>query len=69
MQNIFTIRFNEALKNSGMKQTELARRVNVSKQTITDYKSGKALPSIQTLKLLAKNLDCSTDFLLGLSDI
>ncbi len=69
MQDIFTIRFNEALKNSGMKQTELAKSINVSKQTITDYKTGKSFPSVQTLRLLAKSLDCSTDFLLGLADI
>ena len=42
----FKERFNEALGYSYVKQTELARAANVSKQCISDYKSGKSVPSI-----------------------
>lgn len=68
MQNIFTLRFNEALKNSAISQTELAKNVGVSKQCISDYKSGKSFPSIQTLKLLCIQLDVSANYLLGMED-
>lgn len=69
MKDIFTERFNEALKMTKNSQVQIAKSANVSKQCISDYKSGKAFPSIQTLRLLCKSLDVSADFLLGLDDI
>ncbi len=62
----FTERFNEVLGYSYVKQTELAKAANVSKQCISDYKSGKSVPSIDTLYLICKYLDVSADYLLGL---
>ena len=64
----FIERFNEVLKISGKSQVQLAKEINVSKQCISDYKSGKSLPSLQTLYLICKNLDVTSDYLLGLSD-
>lgn len=64
----FQRRFNECLKYSKAKQTEIAQAANVSKQCISDYKSGKSVPSIDTLYLLCKFLDVSADYLLGLTD-
>ena len=64
----FRIRFCECLKYSDVKQTELAKAANVSKQCISDYKSGKSEPSIDTLYLLCRYLDVSADYLLGLED-
>ena len=62
----FTERFNEVLGYSYVKQTALAKAANVSKQCISDYKSGKSVPSIDTLYLICKFLDVSADYLLGL---
>lgn len=64
----FQARFNEALRYSDMKQTELAKAANVSKQCISDYKAGKSVPGIDTLVLLCRALDVSADYLLGLDD-
>ena len=64
----FTERFNELIKISGKTQVEIAKEANISKQCITDYKSGKSLPSLETLCLLCKCLDVSSDYLLGISD-
>ncbi len=64
----FQQRFNECLKYGNVKQVELAKASNVSKQCISDYKSGKSVPSIDTLFLICKFLDVSADFLLGLED-
>lgn len=64
----FQQRFNEILQYSNIKQTELAKAANVSKQCISDYKSGKSEPSIDTLFLLCKALDVSANYLLGLED-
>lgn len=70
MQSVtkFTERFNECLRYASVRQTELARAANVSKQCISDYKSGKSVPSIDTLFLLCRFLDVSADYLLGLED-
>ncbi len=51
-----------------VKQTELAAAANVSKQCISDYKAGKSVPSIDTLFLICRYLDVSSDYLLGLND-
>ena len=64
----FTERFNELLKISGKTQVEIAKEINVSKQCVTDYKSGKSYPSLETLCLICRCLDVSSDYLLGLSD-
>ncbi len=64
----FQERFNECLKYANVKQTDLARAANVSKQCISDYKSGKSVPSIDTLFLLCRYLEVSADYLLGLEE-
>ena len=64
----FQQRFNECLKYSDIKQTELAKAAHVSKQCISDYKSGKSVPSIDTLFLICKYLEVAADYLLGLED-
>ena len=66
---LFTERFNEVLKTSGVQQVDLAKYCNVSKQTISSYKSGDCYPSIETLYKICDFLDCSADYLLGLSDM
>ena len=60
---IFTKRFNEILKISGKTQVEIAKAIHVTKQCVTDYKTGKSVPSIETLYLLCKFLEVSADYL------
>ncbi len=64
----FTERFNEILKQSGKTQVEIANALNSTKQCVNDYKTGKSVPSIETLYSLCKFLDVSADYLLGLTD-
>lgn len=64
----FKDRFNEVLKTCGKSQVEIAKAIGVSKQCVTDYKSGRIAPSIDTLYTLCKFLDVSSDYLLGLTD-
>jgi DNA-binding XRE family transcriptional regulator len=64
----FTKRFNEVLQNSGKTQAEIARAIHVTKQCVTDYKTGKSVPSLETLFALCVYLEISSDYLLGLSD-
>ena len=64
----FTKRFNEVLKQSGKTQTEIAKALNITKQCVNDYKTGKSVPSIETLYALCRYLDVTADYLLGLTD-
>lgn len=68
MNEIFTERFNQVLKDGNVNQTNLAEQIGISKQCISDFKSGKSFPSIHTLKLICLHLEVSADYLLGLSD-
>ena len=68
MEDIFTMRFREALEQSGMTQQELANKTHMSKQCISDFKRGNAYPSLHTFRILCAALDVSADYLLGLED-
>lgn len=46
-------------------QQKLAEILNVSKQTVSGYETGYALPSVDTLIKLADFFGCTTDELLG----
>jgi len=69
MREIFVRRFVEALEKSGITQKELARRISVSEQAVSDYKKGDIVPSLDTFYLICSALDVSADFLLGFSEI
>ena len=60
----FQERFNECLQYAGVKQVDLARAANVSKQCVTDYKRGKSVPSIDTLYLICETADGGTSRLI-----
>ena len=64
----FTKRFNKVLKESGKTQVEIAKALNITKQCVNDYKTGKSVPSLETLYSLCKFLEVSADYLLGLTD-
>lgn len=65
----FTERFNELLQASEKTQAEIAKEIHVSKQCVSDYKSGKSLPTIETLYLICECLETTADYLLGLTDV
>lgn len=60
-------RLNCVLRNKHIKQRDLAARVYVEETCISKYICGRAYPSIPTLVLIAKTLNVSTDYLLGLT--
>lgn len=47
----------EAIKTSGLKQTEIAKKIGVSQQTISHYIKGDKMPSLDTLANLCVVLD------------
>ena len=50
----------------GMSQVELARRLGVTKQSVSNWENDNIQTSIEMLKKLADIFSVSTDYLLGL---
>lgn len=53
----------------GITQVELARRLGVAKQTVSNWENDNIQPSIEMLIRVAKFFHVSTDYLLGLEDM
>ena len=56
------------MKNSGLTTVEIAKRVGISPEMVTQYVTTKKLPKLDTFARLCKELDVSADYILGLSD-
>lgn len=52
----------------GMSQVELAKRLSVTKQTVSNWENDNIQPSIDMLERLADFFNVSTDYLLGRTD-
>ena len=59
-------RIKELRLERGLSPKELADKIGVATNTISQYESGKSKTSITVLANLAIALDTTTDFLLGL---
>ena len=66
---IFRERIIEALKQSKLKQKEIAERCGIHPSCITQYKNGESEPTLETLFNLCRVLDVTSDYLLGLTEI
>lgn len=55
-------------KNRKMTQTDLAKLINVSQQTITKWENNSAEPSGGAIKSLAKVFSVSSDYILGIEN-
>lgn len=49
-----------------LSQVELAKKLGVSKQSVSNWENDNIQPSIDMLVKIAKSLNVSTDYLLGL---
>ncbi len=61
-------RIREIREGRGMSQTELAQRCGLGEKGIWRYENGQGDPSADILTRIARELDISADYLLGLSD-
>ena len=57
----------QEIKACGLTQTEIANRLNVSKQTVSCYVHGKKMPALDTFANLCKILDIDALHVLGLA--
>ena len=68
LKEVFSKNLALAVNDSGLNYSDLAATLGISKATLTMYKHGKALPSLETFSALCDALGESADFLLGKRD-
>ena len=62
-------RINELRIACGWSQVEMAKRLNISKQTVSNWENENIQPSIEMLVRVARLFHVSTDYLLGLDGV
>ena len=55
--NAFTDNLKQLRQSRGLKQEELAEKLNVTRQTVSGWETGRRQPDLDTLKMLAEALD------------
>jgi transcriptional regulator with XRE-family HTH domain len=61
-------RIQELRGSLGWSQVELAKRLQISKQTVSNWENDNIQPSVDMLMRLSRLFGVSTDYLLGLED-
>lgn len=61
-------RLKEEIKSSGLTTVQIAEKVGVSPEMITQYTTTKKLPKLDTFAKLCKALDLSANYILGLEN-
>ena len=64
----FTERLKELRLEKQFTQRELAARLGLTANCVCEWEKGRSEPSIDSLKGLAACLECTVDYLLGISD-
>ena len=62
------INLQKAIRQSGMTQTELAKKLNIYKSAVGQYLSGRAMPALDTFANICKILDLDPAEILCLND-
>ena len=62
-------RIHELRTAHALSQTEFAKKLNVSKQSVSNWENGNIQPSIDMLLKIAQLFSVSTDYLLGLESV
>lgn len=65
----FPMRLKELMDEAEVKTPELAEKTKIDQSAIARFLKGERLPSAESLTILADFFRCSTDYLLGRSDV
>lgn len=65
MTDPFSIRLAEAIRASGLKKNEIAKRVGVTPGTVSGYLAGRMIPDRPVVLLLAQTLNVTPEGLTG----
>lgn len=55
--------------SQGLKQNEVAKKIGICRQALSNYESGRYMPTVDILLQLADLYGCTTDFLLGRDNV
>ncbi|UOE96047.1 helix-turn-helix transcriptional regulator [Alkalihalobacillus sp. LMS39] len=66
---MFNIRLKQRRQVKGLNQEEMAYKLGITRQGYGHYETGRNEPDAKTIKKIAEILDCTTDYLYGLSDV
>ena len=61
-------RLRAELKASGLTTVEIAKKIGVSPEMVTQYTTTKKLPRLDTFARLCIELDLSADYILGIKN-
>ncbi len=64
LNNLFIL-----ISKKGINSKKLSDATGISTGNISDWKSGRSMPTASKLIILADYLDCSVDYLLGRTDV
>ena len=62
---MLNVRIKELRISRGLNQVELAKKLSVTKQTVSNWENDNIQPSIDMLERIADFFNVSTDYLLG----
>lgn len=65
----FSTRMRQLRVESNITTKELADKLKVARTTVSNWENGNRNPDLEMLKRIAKTLDSTTDYLLGMSDV
>ncbi|WP_158738660.1 helix-turn-helix domain-containing protein [Alteribacillus sp. YIM 98480] len=68
-ENVFGERARNLRDKKGKTQEDVANAVGLSRARYSHYENGRVEPDIETIRKLADYYECTTDYLMGLSDI
>ena len=68
MKNYLNTNIKQLRIGMGLNQVEFAKKLNVTKQCVSNWENDNVLPSIEMLLKLADFFKVSTDYLLGRSE-
>lgn len=66
MENIFGQRIKEIRQEKNLSQRDFAKLLNITQGALCRWEKGENLPNIEILFQIAKTLEVSADYLIGL---
>lgn len=66
--SIFACRLKKMMNNQGITQLQLAKELNMTRQAVSLYLTGQALPAIDKLLIICEYFNVSSDYLLGITE-
>ncbi len=68
LKEIIQKRLKEELENCGLKYIDIAKAVGINVALLSQYKSGKKLPSIENFSTICEVIGADANYILGIID-